>query len=77
MIPSTITIDEAKSLITFCKENGVKVICFDHFRAEFHVEQPKPMSLAPQDLAKVLADPMPPDSSMLFASAEDIEVPKE
>lgn len=68
-----INIEQAKDLILFCKTNGVKHIHFQGLVCELFEEKPTPMSLDPKDLVKTLAEPMPPDSQMLFASAEDIE----
>lgn len=61
-----------RELFALCKEFGVKSIKEYGIEAEFHVEQKEQMSLDPKTLAKVLSDSMPPDSSMLFASTEEI-----
>jgi len=66
-----------KQLIKLGKENNIKFFKCGALELEFFAHIPEPMSLAPQDLAKVLSDSLPPDSAMLFASSEDMPTNEE
>ncbi len=66
------TLSEAKKLIDYCEGKGVKRIRSGAFMVEFFPKAPETMSLDPVSLSKALADSMPPDSSMLFASTEEV-----
>lgn len=66
-------LDVVNEIIKLCKDNGIRRFRNDCCEIEFFDSKPETMSLTPQDLSKVLTDSLPPDSTMLFASSEDIE----
>lgn len=70
-----ICMDEIKALLEMTHGKQVKTLRYGEFEVEFFSPDAKleAMSLAPQDLAKILQPSMPPDSAMLFASSEEIE----
>jgi hypothetical protein len=45
------------------------------YEVEFFPPQPTPMDLSPPAIAKALADSMPPDNDMMFASTEEPQSP--
>lgn len=63
------TLEQAKELITFCESKNVKMVGFGNFHVEFCGKAHPPID--PIQLTKALADSMPPDEKMLFASTED------
>lgn len=68
------TLEDAKKLIIFCEERGIKSVAFEQFAVEFFPKEPEAMNLDPVALSKALTDSMPDDSAMLFASSEDMNV---
>lgn len=66
------TRDEAKELVEWAKDQGIKRMVCGPLEVEFFGPKITPMSLDPKDLAKVFTDSMPPDTAMLFASTEGV-----
>lgn len=72
-----------EELISLCKDKGIKKVVVganQGIEIEFFPPQPKQaelMAMDPVSLSKALTDSMPPDSAMLFASSEDMDVPAE
>lgn len=64
----TEVLDKLKAI----KDLGVKRYKCGELEVEFFAPVPPPMSFDPKELAKTLADSMPPDSAMLMASAEPL-----
>lgn len=65
-------LSEIKKIIDLCESKAVKRLKIDTFEVEFFQKTPEPMNLDQVTLAKALSDTLPPDSAMLFASAEDM-----
>ena len=68
------TLADAKKLIEFCQDRGIKRIRSGAFAVEFFPKMPEPMALDPLTLSKALTDSMPPDSAMMFASRQRTEI---
>lgn len=66
-----ITIEEMKEVLNICKSAGVSKFSYKEFSAEF-LKQDTPMDLSSANLVKTLSESLPPDSELLFASAEDL-----
>ena len=65
-------LSEIKKMIDLCESKAVKRLKIDTFEVEFFQKTPEPMDLNMTNLAKTLSDSLPPDSSLLFASTEDM-----
>lgn len=68
-----LALDFEEKLILF-RKYGVKRYNSETGEVEFFEPKPEAPALNPKELAEALADSMPPDSAMLFASAEDIPI---
>jgi hypothetical protein len=66
-----LTLDQAKELIMFCKEQGVARVKMGTFEAELRAPQVQLNEVDLTNISKNLMDSMPPDSAMLFAAVED------
>lgn len=62
-----------KEFVDTCQARGIKHAKLGRFEIEFFEDKPTEMAMDPVSLSKILTDALPPDSAMLFASAEDME----